>query len=597
MDRNLIVAIVLMAVIFLGWEALVMAPQRAAIEEAQREAAAAAAETQLNAPSDLSSDFVSPVAGVDASLSRDDALDAGPGRIPIETPEVIGSLNLRGATLDDLSLKNYRVTTDPNSAMVHVLSPRQTQTATYLRSGLIVDGRSDDSVVWSAPEGARLTPETPVTLTRQAGDVTHELPISVDDKFMFTTEHQVVNSGDDPAALLPYGFAVQKGIPDDLQNFMILFEGPLGVVGGELQARKYKKLDKPKNAIEESGVGGWAGVTDKYWLAAAVPPQSESFELKLTKVENARTPTYRSSYQLDGFILEPGQQATVTSHLFAGAKVVETLQAYEKDLGITDFDKAVDWGFLFFLTRPIFKTMHFFAVLTGNYGVAILLLTLVVKALLFPLANASYVSMAGMRKIAPEMKRLQDRYKDDRVKQQQEVMALYKKHKINPAAGCLPVIFQMPIFYALYKVLFTTIEIRHEGFLYIRDLAEQDPTNIFNLFGLLPFDPTVLPLLGPFLGIGILPLLMGAAMWVQTKLNPPPTDPVQAQVFGFLPLIFIFIFAPFAAGLVIYWFWNTFLGVVQQYVIMKRAGADVDLISNIKDTFKRKSSTDTKPAE
>ncbi len=597
MDRNLIVAIVLMTAIFLGWEALVMAPQRAAIEEAQREAAAAAAEAQLNTPGDLSSDFVSPVAGVDASLSRDDALDAGPGRIPIETPEVIGSLNLRGATLDDLSLKNYRVTTDPSSAMVHVLSPRQTQTATYLRSGLIVDGRSDDSVVWSAPEGAKLTPETPVTLTRQAGDVTHQLTISVDDKFMFTTEHQVVNSGDDPAALLPYGFAVQKGIPDDLQNFMILFEGPLGVVGGELQARKYKKLDKPKNAIEESGVGGWAGVTDKYWLAAAIPPQTESFELKLTKVENARTPTYRSSYQLDGFILEPGQQATVTSHLFAGAKVVETLQAYEKDLGITDFDKAVDWGFLFFLTRPIFQTMHFFAILTGNYGVAILLLTLVVKALLFPLANASYVSMAGMRKIAPEMKRLQDRYKDDRVKQQQEVMALYKKHKINPAAGCLPVLLQMPIFYALYKVLFTTIEIRHEGFLYIRDLAEQDPTNIFNLFGLLPFDPTVLPLLGPFLGIGILPLLMGAAMWVQTKLNPPPTDPVQAQVFGFLPLIFIFIFAPFAAGLVLYWFWNTFLGVVQQYVIMKRAGADVDLIGNIKDTFKRKPSTDTKPAE
>ncbi|MEM0927944.1 MAG: membrane protein insertase YidC [Pseudomonadota bacterium] len=596
MDRNIVVAMGLAVLIFLGWDTLVIGPQRAALEEAQREAAAAAAETQASAAGDLSADFVSP-ATVDASLSRDDALDAGPGRIPIETPEVIGSFNLRGATLDDLSLKNYRVTTDPNSAMVHVLSPRQTQTATYLRSGLIVDGRSDDGVVWSAPEGARLTPETPVTLTRESGSVAHELTISVDDQFMFTTEHRVVNSGDDPAALLPYGFAVQKGIPDDLKNFMILFEGPLGVVDGELQARKYKKLDKPQNAIEESGVGGWAGITDKYWLAAAVPPQSESFELRLTKVDNARIPTYRSSYQLDGFILEPGQQATVTSHLFAGAKVVETLQAYESELGITDFDKAVDWGFLFFLTRPIFHTMHFFAVLTGNYGVAILLLTLVVKALLFPLANASYVSMAGMRKVAPEMKRLQERYKDDRVKQQQEVMALYKKHKINPAAGCLPVLLQMPIFFALYKVLFTTIEIRHEGFLYIRDLAEQDPTTIFNLFGLLPYDPTALPMVGAFLGIGILPLLMGAAMWVQTKLNPPPADPVQAQVFAFLPVIFIFIFAPFAAGLVLYWFWNTFLGVVQQYVIMKRAGADVDLVGNIKDTFKRKPAADTKPAE
>ncbi|MEM7739501.1 MAG: membrane protein insertase YidC [Pseudomonadota bacterium] len=597
MDRNFVLAIGLALVIFVGWDVFVAGPQRAAYEEAQREAAAAAELENPTAPaSDLVSDLAAPATS-DVALSRDAAIAAGPGRIPIETPEVIGSLNLRGATLDDLSLKNFRVTTDPNSAMVHVLSPRETQTATYLRSGLIVDGRSDDSVAWSAPEGAKLTPETPVTLTRQAGDVVHELTVSVDDQFMFTTDHKVVNTGDDPAALLPYGFAVQKGIPEDLKNFMILFEGPLGVVGGELQARKYKKLDKPKNTIEESGTGGWAGITDKYWLAAAVPPQSESFELKLTKVDGARTPTYRSSYQLDGFILEPGQQATVTSHLFAGAKVVETLQRYEDELGITDFDKAVDWGFLFFLTRPIFHLMHVFAVLTGNYGVAILLLTLVVKALLFPLANASYVSMAGMRKVAPEMKRLQERYKDDRVKQQQEVMALYKKHKINPAAGCLPILLQMPIFFALYKVLFTTIEIRHEGFLYIRDLAEQDPTNIFNLFGLLPFDPTILPLLGPFLGIGILPLLMGAAMWVQTKLNPPPTDPIQAQVFGLLPIIFIFIFAPFAAGLVLYWFWNTFLGVVQQYVIMKRAGADVDLLGNIKDTFKRKPEADTNPAE
>lgn len=592
MDRNIIVALGLALIIMIGWDVLVLGPQREAYQEAQAQAAPEAAEAT---PASLTADLET--SATERLLSRDEALQAAPGRVRIETPTMTGSLNLRGATLDDISLKDYRTTTDKDAPLVSVLSPRSTKTATYLRTGLIIDGRADDQAVWEAPEGAILTPETPVTLTRQEGTVEHRLTISVDDRFMFTTEHVVVNAGTDRAAVLPYGFAVQKGIPEDLKNFMILFEGPLGVVDGTLFDRKYSKLDKgPKNIVEETGTGGWAGITDKYWLAAAIPPQDAPFELKLTKVDGTRTPTYRASYQLDGFFIEPGEQATVTSRMFAGAKVVETLRGYEDGLGISDFDKAVDWGMFFFLTRPIFHTMHFFAELTGNYGVAILLLTLVVKALLFPLANASYRSMAGMRKVAPEMKRIQTQYAEDKMKQQQEIMALYKKHKINPAAGCLPVLLQMPIFFALYKVLFTTIEIRHEPFLYIRDLAEQDPTTVFNLFGLLPYDPTVLPMIGPFLGLGILPLLMGAAMWVQTKLNPPPTDPVQAQVFAFLPLIFMFIFAPFAAGLVLYWFWNTFLSVVQQYVIMKRSGADVDLIGNIRQTFARKPAAG-KPAE
>lgn len=599
MDRNFVLALGLAFIILIGWDFLIMRPQRAAFEASQAEIAAqqalAAEEAGATVGANgLTADFTPPSA--DESLTREAAIASAPGRVLIDTPTMTGSLNLQGATLDDISLKDYRVTPDADAELVNILSPRSTETATYIRNGLIVDGQSDDTAVWQAPEGAILTPTSPVVLTRREGTILHQLELSVDDGFMFTANHTVVNEGGDRTSILPYGFAVQKNLPTDLANFMILFEGPLGVTDGTLHSRKYKPLNKPNKAIRESGIGGWAGITDKYWLAAAIPPQDQEFELRIQRVESARIPTYRSSYQLEGFFLEPGQEHTVTSRMFAGAKVVETLRGYEDDLGISDFDKAVDWGMLFFLTRPIFHLMHFFAVLTGNYGVAILLLTLCVKALLFPLANASYRSMAGMRKVAPEMTRIREQYSEDRMKQQTEMMALYKKHKINPAAGCLPVLLQMPIFFALYKVLFTTIEIRHEGFLYIRDLAEQDPTTIFNLFGLLPFDPTVAPLIGGFLGIGILPLLMGAAMWVQTKLNPPPADPIQAQVFGFLPIIFIFIFAPFAAGLVLYWFWNTFLGVVQQYFIMKRAGADVDLLGNIRQTFQKKPSEE-KPAE
>ncbi|MEM1409554.1 MAG: membrane protein insertase YidC [Pseudomonadota bacterium] len=597
MDRNTILAVGLMFAILLGWQALVVGPKQQAAAEARRQIAEAElAQAAAGPGAETPGRSLSGAIGEETS-----ARSAEARRIPIETPTLKGTLNLRGATLDDLELKDFRETVDDDSPLVRVLSPRSRKDATFVRSGIIVDGKRDSAAEWTAAAGARLTPETPLTLTRDQGNIRHEMVLAVDDAFMFTVTHKVINGGGDSAALLPYGYAEQRGVPGDLSNFMILFEGLLGVTDGKLSARKYKKLDKSeKNAIEESGTGGWVGVTEKYWLAAAIPPQDQKFDLQIERLQKAKAPTYRSSYQLEGFFLEPGQEATVTSHLFAGAKVVETLRDYETELGITDFDKAVDWGMFFFLTRPIHWGLHFFGVLTGNYGVAILLLTLVIKALLFPLANASYRSMAGMRKVAPEMKRIQERYKDDKMKQQQEVMGLYKKYKINPAAGCLPVLMQMPIFFALYKVLFTTIEIRHEPFLYIPDLSEQDPTTIFNLFGLLPFDPTLAPVIGPFLGLGILPLLMGAAMWVQTKLNPPPADPTQALVFSFLPLIFMFIFAPFAAGLVLYWFWNTFLGVVQQYFIMKGAGADVDLIGNIKSTFSKGSSpsepTGSKPA-
>ncbi len=588
MDRNFILALTLTILIFVGWDMMVVGPKREAAEAIRAQEAAAAAEAAGQpAGADQSLAATAPT----TRLSREDALSQSAARLKIDTPEIVGSLNLRGLTFDDVTLKNYHVTYKDDSPLVTLLSPSATAGAQYLRAGLLLNGTVDNTALWEVVGDAQtLTPETPVTLRRQdtGNGIEHTVTLRVDDQFMFNVEHQVINQSGEDVTLQPYGASFQNGIPDDLKNFMILFEGPLAFVGDQLHARKYKKILND-GGLEATGVGGWAGITDKYWLGAVIPPQDQPFQAKLEHRPGA-TPLFVASYLLDPITVPNGQGTRIGANVFIGAKEVGVLRDYQKSiekggLNISHFDMAVDWGNFFFLTRPILATLRFFAGIVGNYGVAILLLTLCIKAVLFPLANMSYKSMAGMRKVQPEMQRLRERYKDDQMKMQQEVMALYKKHKINPAAGCLPILAQMPIFYALYKTLFTTIEMRHEAFLYIPDLSENDPTTIFNLFGLLPFDPTALPVFGAFLGIGILPLIMGAAMWVQMKLNPPPTDPVQAKIFAFMPLIFMFMFAPFAAGLVLYWAWNTILSVTQQYIIMKRQGADVDIIGNIRQSF------------
>ncbi|MEM6650078.1 MAG: membrane protein insertase YidC [Pseudomonadota bacterium] len=595
MDRNFILAMVLMGLILFGYETFIMGPKREAYEAQQREAQALAAEQATQQATQGTSGADVPLAGdnlvlptVQTELTREEAIAVAPARLRVETPQLTGSINLRGLVFDDLTLTQYNESVEENSPNIILLSPQQTPLAQFMRSGLFINGANDANIIWSAPSGATLTPDTPVTLTRQDGGLTHNVTLSVDDKFMFTLVHEVQNQTGANITVQAYGATAQKDIPQNLENFMILFEGPLAIVGDQLHSRKYKNIQK-KGSIIEAGTGGWVGITNKYWLSAVIPDQSQPFKATLGVREGA-TPLFQSSYQLDPLSIPNGQQAMISSHLFAGAKVVEVLQDYEKPvadggLGISEFDMAVDWGNFFFLTRPIFASLHFLYGLVGNYGIAILLFTVGIKAILYPLANLSYKSMAGMRKAQPEMQTIRDRYKDDQMKMQQEMMSLYKKHKINPAAGCLPMLAQMPIFYALYKTLFVTLEMRHEPFLYIADLSERDPTSIFNLFGLLPFDPLTVPVIGTFLGIGILPLLMGAGMWVQMKLNPPPTDPLQARIFGLMPLFFLFIFAPFAAGLVLYWAWNTILSVIQQYIIMKRNGADVDLIGNMKDSL------------
>lgn len=588
MDRNLILAIALSMSVLIFWDFFIAGPQREALRE-QREATRVESQQEPDAEQgDLAGagDFEGIVGAddaPDAPISLEDALARAPGRVEIATPTLSGSINLRGGRIDDLKLLNYRETLDRDSDNVRVLSPREADHGHYVQLGWVSDGDAGQNAVWSAPEGARLTPATPVTLTRTAGDLVFEKTISVDEEYMFTVDQTVRNAGEETQALTPYALVIQRDIPEDFKGWMILHEGPLGVIGTALYERKYKTLQNKKNrAVGEEGVGGWVGITNKYWLAAAVPPQDEEIDATLDNIGDAANPVFRATYAMAAREIAPGAALNLTSHIFGGPKDVDILQSYEAKpedggLGVYDFDKAVDWGHLFFLTRPIFYTLDFFGELTGNFGVAILILTLIVKALLFPLANKGYESMSKMKKLQPEIEKLRKRFDDDRMKMQQEMMALYKKEKLNPMAGCLPILIQMPIFYALYKTLFVTLEMRHEPFIFwIKDLSAPDPTTIFNLFGLLPYDPTALPMIGAFLGIGVLPLLMGVAMWFQTKLNPPPADPVQAQIFATLPFVFVFIFAPFAAGLVLYWFWNTALGILQQWLIMKRNGVSIE---------------------
>ncbi|MEO0879159.1 MAG: membrane protein insertase YidC [Pseudomonadota bacterium] len=596
MDRNFILALVLSMGVLLSWEAFVAGPQREALE-AQRKAAAARAAEAAPAGDIAGGGADAPGSGVDAAgaqdvrglgrtaeigdVTLDEALANAPGRVRIETPSLSGSINLAGGRIDDLQLKKYREAVDPDSAIIRLLSPREAEHGHYIQQGWIANGRNNQAAVWSQATGDALTPSTPVTLTRRQGALVFEKTFSVDENYMFTVAQTIRNEGGEEAQATPYGLVIQRGVPNDLKNFMILHEGPIGIVDKSLYQRKYDRVVK-KGGMAAEGDQGWVGITNKYWLAAAIPPQGENFQATLDNVGTQQEPIFRASYSLAPRVIAPGETATLTSYLFGGAKDVDILQSYEAKvenggLNVYDFDKAVDWGNFFFLTRPIFYTLDFFGDLIGNWGVAILILTLIIKGILFPLANKSYESMSKMKKLQPEIEKLRKRYDDDKMKLQQEMMALYKKEKMNPLAGCLPILLQMPIFYALYKTLFVTIELRHEPFIaWIKDLSAPDPTSIFNLFGLIPYEPTAIPVIGAFLGVGVLPLLMGVAMWFQTKLNPPPPDPTQAQIFAMMPIIFTFLFASFAAGLVLYWFWNTALSIAQQWVIMKRNGVDVD---------------------
>jgi YidC/Oxa1 family membrane protein insertase len=434
--------------------------------------------------------------------------------------------------------------------------------------------------VWRQEGGNKLTPQTPVNLTWDNGEgLVFRRTITIDNDYMFKVADEVRNAGSAPATLYPYARVYRYGTPPT-QGFYILHEGPIGVFGElGLKEPTYADVQKDGGSLKfEKAVNGWVGITDKYWAAALVPPATAPFTGNLTGIKKtaAQSEAYQTDYLLDGITVAPGATAQTSGHLFAGAKEVHVIDGYRDALGIKQFDLLVDWGWFYFITKPLFKLMSWLTQLLGNYGLAILATTVIVKLAFFPLANKSYASMAKMKKLQPEMEKIREAHKDDKVRQQQEMMELYKKQQINPAAGCLPVLLQIPVFFALYKVLFVTIDMRHAPFFgWIKDLSAPDPTSIFNLFGLLPF---ITP---DFLTVGAWPIIMGITMFIQMQLNPQQPDPLQQQIFNWMPVIFTFLLASFPAGLVIYWAWNNVLSLLQQYWIMRKNGTEVHLWKNL----------------
>jgi YidC/Oxa1 family membrane protein insertase len=449
----------------------------------------------------------------------------------------------------------------------------------------------DGQTEWTLESGETLTADTPVTLTWDNGQgLTFRRTIGVDENYMFTVDQSVENAGTADVTLFPYSRVARLYTPQT-QNFFILHEGPIGVLGdANLVERSYSDLEGEQQ-LDFASTGGWLGFTDKYWATAIIPPQDEAINARFYHGTGSPSGNdYRANFVSQQAVAVPaGGSASHQSLAFAGAKVESIIDGYERGYGIDRFELIIDWGWFHFITKPMFYLIRLLYEFLGNFGLAILAVTVIIKAIFFPLANKSYASMANMRRVQPKMKEIQEKHKDDRAAQQQAMMELYKTEKINPVAGCWPILIQIPVFFSLYKVLFVTIEMRHAPFFgWIQDLAAPDPTHIFNLFGLLPYDPSAVPVIGSFLAIGIWPVIMGITMWVQMRLNPPPADPTQAIIFNWMPVIFTFMLATFPAGLVIYWAWNNFLSILQQWVIMKRHGVEVDLFGNIKNSFKRK---------
>jgi YidC/Oxa1 family membrane protein insertase len=502
-------------------------------------------------------------------------------RLAIETPSITGSLSLTGAVLDDVRLKDYRETTAKTSPLVQILGRRDGDKPFYTQFGwdAATPGLRvpDDNTPWTA-SAATLTPDAPVTLSWDNGaGVVFNLILSVDDKFMFTVRQQVINKTAAPIKIFPWARIARDYMPTEKTSY-ILFEGPLGVFNGTLKQVSYAatKSDGTRAAdgaaYSETSNGGWIGITDKYWLNALVPDQGASMSGAVRYLPTTLGEGH--AYQTD-FIasspetIAPGATSGDQMHLFTGAKVVKTLDGYMRQYNIPNFDKSVDFGHLYIITKPIFFALDWLNGILGNFGLAIMAFTIGVKAVFFPLASFSYRSMGKMKAAAPKIQAIKAKYKDDATKIQQETMALYKSEKINPAAGCLPMLVQIPVFFALYKVIYITIEMRQAPFYgWIHDLSAPDPTNLFNAFGLIPFDPSTL---SPFLALGALPIIMGFTMFLQQRLNPAPPDPVQARMFQFMPIIFTFMLARFPAGLVLYWTWNNLLSVGQQWLIMRQA--------------------------
>ena len=568
-QRNLFLAIALSVLILFGFQWLF--PSKKPVVENTPTVASGAP------PVPAAGDAAVPVpmqsAAVIAAKSRTDALNAAQ-RIRINTPTLHGSLSLTGAKLDDLTLAGYRETPDPNSKEIELLSPVGSANPYHAEFGWVpadagIKAPGADTV-WNVTLGGELNPSSEVVLNWDNGEgLRFVRTISVDENYMFQVAQRVENYSAKPVTLHPYALVSRTGTPHT-SGMYILHEGPIGVFDGTLKEHKYDDLQKLGTERNKS-VGGWVGITDKYWLTALVPDQKADLTGRFVYQRVDNSDRYQVDFTGGAKVVQPGGAEEVTFHLFAGAKQLSLLDAYAEKFAIERFDLAIDFGWFYFLTKPFFYLLKMMHTALGNMGLAILALTVLIKAVMFPLANKSYASMSKMKLLQPQVKALQERFGDDKMRLQQEMMALYKKEKVNPVSGCLPIIIQIPVFFALYKVLFVTIEMRHAPFYgWVHDLSAQDPTTLFNLFGLIPWDPALY--LPAFLHIGVWPLIMGVTMWLQQKLNPQPTDPIQAKMMMFLPIVFTFMLGQFAAGLVIYWAWSNALSIAQQWVIMRRYG-------------------------
>jgi YidC/Oxa1 family membrane protein insertase len=529
-------------------------------------------------------------------LTREEALAQSP-RVPIQTPRLSGSIALKGGRIDDLSLTQYRETVDPKSPPIVLLAPPGSPHPLYAQWGWLPPAgstikRPDETTVWTQQGSGPLTIDQPLQLVFDNGEgLEFRRTISVDDKYMFTIRDEVANKGSAAVALYPFGSITRHGTPK-LEGYLVSHEGFVGVLADRVQEEKYSEVEK--KIFDFQNTQGWLGFTDKYWAATLIPDPAAKISARFRYSPAGALKTYHAEFNLESVTIPPGGTAGATTRLFAGAKEVALIDSYNNALKLDRFDHLIDWGYFYFITKPLFIVMDWIYHVVGNFGIAILLITVVIKLIFFPLANKSYASMAKMKAVQPEMMAIRERYADDKMKQQQAMMELYKKEQINPIAGCLPIVIQIPVFFALYKVLFITIEMRQAPFFgWIQDLSAPDPTTIFNLFGLIPWDPSHVPLIGPFLMLGVWPLIMGVTMWVQMKLNPPPPDPTQQMIFDWMPVIFTFMLSSFSAGLVIYWAWNNTLSVIQQSVIMRRNGAKIELFDNIKAAFTKKKVTTT----
>jgi len=556
-NKNVFIAIALSMSVLLFWSAFVDSPQPADIKNKKNP------NSQIE-ENVIENSIVPSIDGtvIKKNISRKDSLKKT-NRILLENKKIKGSISLVGASIDDLSFKNYKVDIKSND-IVKFLNPKETKNEYFAESGWASIGNKikvpTNKSIWSVVGNKVLAVNNPVTLEWNNGsNLIFRKKIEIDDNYLFKINQEVKNNSLEQVKLYPYAQLTRKNIPDDLKGFYILHEGFIAVLDEELKEDDYDDIEEKKIVREASK--GWIGITDKYWMTALIPEAGEKFKSTFLYQDS-----YKANFLLSNpKVIEPSSKGNNEIKIFVAAKEVQTIDAYAKNENIEKLDLIIDWGWFYFFTKPLFFAVDYLFKLTGNFGIAIVLITVMIRLIFFPLASYSFKSMAKMKALQPEMARLKDLHKDDKVKLQQAIMALYKKEQINPASGCLPVLIQIPFFFAIYKMLFISLEMRHQPFFgWIKDLSASDPTTIFNLFGLLPFTTP------SFLIIGIWPILMGLTMFVQQKLNPAPTDPIQAKIFMFFPVFLTVILASFPSGLVVYWTVNNILTIAQQWFIMKR---------------------------